>query len=78
MGAVHTTTVRFSDETWRELKLVCERDGIATAQYIREATIARLARNAPLPQAEQLTEELSELRARVEQLERLLHRRITR
>jgi hypothetical protein len=49
---VHTTTVRFSGETWAQLKEVCERDGIATAQYIREATIARLAQSSKLPQVE--------------------------
>mgnify|MGYP001113839208 CR=1 FL=1 len=73
---MHTTTVRFSGETWRELKRVCERDGIATAQYIREATIAHLARSAAQPRVERLEAELGELRARLERLERLLHRRI--
>jgi len=67
---VHTTTVRFSGETWRDLKIVCERDGIATAQYIREATIARLAGSVPSPQIGRLEDELVGLRARVERLER--------
>jgi predicted DNA-binding ribbon-helix-helix protein len=58
---VHTTTVRFSEETWRELKEVCERDGIATAQYIREATIARLAVSSGVG-----------IEARVARLERLM------
>ena len=76
--AVHTTTVRFSGETWRDLKEVCERDGIATAQYIREATIARLAQSASQPQVDRLERELGELRVRVERIERLLQRRIPR
>lgn len=75
---MHTTTVRFPGETWRELKVVCERDGIATAQYIREATIARLAQSAQFPRTDRLEEELGELRARVERLERVLARRVSR
>ena len=75
---MHTTTVRFSGETWRILKRVCEQDGIATAQYIREATIARLAQSAQLPQVEQMERELVDLRLRVERIERLLQRRISR
>lgn len=75
---MHTTTVRFAGETWQELKVVCERDGIATAQYIREATIARLAQSAQIPRTDRLEEELGELRARVERIERVLHRRMSR
>lgn len=75
---MHTTTVRFSGETWTLLKEVCERDGIATAQYIREATIARLAQSAKLPQVERHDVELDELRGRVERIERALQRRIPR
>lgn len=75
---MHTTTVRFSGETWRDLKEVCERDGIATAQYIREATIARLAQSGQSPQVDRLERELGELRVRVERIERLLQRRIPR
>ncbi|MDO8209865.1 hypothetical protein [Conexibacter sp. CPCC 206217] len=75
---MHTTTVRFSGETWTQLKEVCERDGIATAQYIREATIARLAQSARLPQVERQDRELDELRGRVERIERALQRRIPR
>jgi hypothetical protein len=78
VDGVHTTTVRFSGETWRDLKEVCERDGIATAQYIREATIARLAQSASQPQVDRLERELGELRVRVERIERLLQRRIPR
>lgn len=40
---MHTTTVRFADDTWHEVKAEAERAGIPVAQYIREATIARLA-----------------------------------
>lgn len=75
---MHTTTVRFAGETWSELKEICERDGIATAQYIREATVARLAQSANFPQVDRLERELDELRGRVERIERLLQRRISR
>lgn len=71
---MHTTTVRFSREAWAELKAVCERDGIATAQYIREATITRLAQSAVLPREERQDGELAELRRRVERIERALIR----
>lgn len=77
-GRVHTTTVRFSAETWQDLKDACERDGVATAQYIREATIARLAQSAHAPRTDRLEHELGELRLRVERLEYLLQRRMTR
>jgi hypothetical protein len=72
---VHTTTVRFAGETWMQLKEVCERDGIAAAQYIREATIARLAQSAGTPRQERQDRELDELRGRVERIERALMRR---
>lgn len=78
MVGVHTTTVRFPGETWQLLKEVCERDGIAIAQYIREATVARLAQSAQLPQVDRLDRELGELRIRVERIERALQRRIPR
>jgi len=48
-GGMHTTTVRFAGESWAELKEVWERDGVAAAQYIREATIARLAQSIRTP-----------------------------
>lgn len=67
---MHTTTVRFGEETWAELKAVCERDGIATAQYIREATIARLAAGPRLD----VRPEVAELRSRVERVERIVAR----
>ncbi|HEY4276705.1 MAG TPA: hypothetical protein VGM91_00725 [Conexibacter sp.] len=75
---MHTTTVRFPRETWRLLKEVCERDRVATAQYIREATIARLAQSAANPQSDRLERELGELRIRVERIERALQRRVPR
>lgn len=71
---MHTTTVRFAGETWTELKEICERDGIATAQYIREATVARLAQSVRALRQERQDHELAELRMRVERIERALIR----
>jgi hypothetical protein len=71
---VHTTTVRFAGETWTQLKEVCERDGIAAAQYIREATIARLAQSIRAPHDVRQDQELDELRSRVDRIERVLIR----
>jgi len=75
---MHTTTVRFGAETWAELKEVCERDGIATAAFIREATVARLARSTTTPQLDRHDRELEELRARVERVELALVRVVRR
>jgi len=61
---MHTTTVRFAEDTWRQLKQAAEREGIPAAQYIREATIGRLAVGAHRA-------ELDALEARVAVLERL-------
>ena len=72
---MHTTTVRFAGETWAELKEICEQQGIATAQYIREATVARLAQSARSPRWERQDRALEDLRGRVEQIERALMRR---
>jgi hypothetical protein len=72
---LHTTTVRFAGETWADLRATCERDGIATAQYIREAVVARLAQSTQAPRADRLEAELGELRSRVERVERVIARR---
>lgn len=72
--SMHTTTVRFGGETWSDLKAVCDRDGIATAQYIREATIARLALSGQTPRNARIEDELDELRGRVERLEHTVSR----
>lgn len=70
--AMHTTTVRFAGTTWRELKAACERDGIATAQYIREATVGRLAMDVQTATCVELAGELALLDVRVARVERLL------
>lgn len=37
------TTVRFGEQTWRRLRQEAERDGISVAQFVREASLLRLA-----------------------------------
>ncbi len=41
---MHTTTVRYDPETWAELKARSAELGIATADFIRIATVQRLER----------------------------------
>ncbi|HEY4280333.1 MAG TPA: hypothetical protein VGM91_19070 [Conexibacter sp.] len=72
---MHTTTVRFDEETWTALSEVCDRDGIAKAQYVREATVARLASSVITPVVQRQAKELGGLRRRVERLERIVVRR---
>jgi hypothetical protein len=43
---MHQTTVRFGTDLWADLERTAEGLGISVAQYIREATLARLAYNA--------------------------------
>jgi hypothetical protein len=40
---MHQTTVRFGRDLWRVLEQEAERLGVSAAQYVREATLARLA-----------------------------------
>src|SRR2546421_4710633 len=41
--AMHQTTLRFSPDVWAALEEEAGRLGVSTAQYIREAAVARLA-----------------------------------
>ncbi len=41
-GTMHQTTVRFGRDLWSVLEREAERLGVSAAQYIREATLARL------------------------------------
>lgn len=74
---MHTTTVRFSTETWVQLKEHCAAQGVPAAQYIREATTARLL-GRPAPADETLAHGLRELELRVVDIERDLRRRAPR
>lgn len=69
---MHTTTVRFDPETWSRLKLVTNDLGIATADYIRAATLQRLERSTYESRVLALESRLT----RVEQLVALIARRL--
>jgi hypothetical protein len=45
---MHQTTVRFGRDLWLVLEQEAERLGVSAAQYVREATLARLAYSAAL------------------------------
>jgi hypothetical protein len=45
---MHQTTVRFGADLWRELVREADRTGVSVAQYVRDATLVRLARNSAL------------------------------
>lgn len=72
MTLSHVTTVRFGAPTWRDLKETCEREQIATAQYIREATIGRLAMDMQSFAHVALVGDVARLDVRVARVERLL------
>ena len=40
---MHETTVRFSDELWARVRQASRRERISAAEFVREATLARLA-----------------------------------
>jgi len=40
---VHETTVRFSDELWARVRDASKREGASAAQFVRDATVARIA-----------------------------------
>lgn len=71
---MHQTTVRFDEEHWRELKRASRRAGVPTAQYIRDATIARLAKSGHFDEVAALRRDLDQLRM---QLARMFERRRT-
>jgi len=48
---MHQTTIRFDPVVWRELEAAARRRGTSSAQYVREATMARLANETRHPDA---------------------------
>lgn len=40
---MHQTTVRFAADLWEQLEEEAARSGVSAAQYVRDATLARLA-----------------------------------
>ncbi|MDO8213896.1 hypothetical protein [Conexibacter sp. CPCC 206217] len=74
---MRATTVRFGGGGWTWLKARAERDGISKAQYIREATLMRLAADEA---AERLAREYFEslVRERYAHAFATIHRRLRR
>ena len=40
---MHETTVRFTDELWARVQQASRREGTSAAQFVRDATLARVA-----------------------------------
>ena len=62
---MHQTTVRFDEEHWRELKRASRRAGVPAAQYIRDATVERLAKNVHLAEVVALRRDVDQLQIQV-------------
>ncbi|MGB2712227.1 MAG: hypothetical protein WBC33_12005 [Conexibacter sp.] len=72
---MHETTVRFTDELWARVQQASRREGTSAAQFVREATVARIAVEMHLrPLRSELDAELDKLDDRVRQLEDVLRR----
>ena len=60
---MHVTTIRFGDELWEVVSEEAARQGVSVAQYVREATVSRIAyargsRDALLVEAARVRDEL--------------------
>jgi hypothetical protein len=72
---VHETTVRFTDELWARVRQTSEREGISAAQFVRDATVARIAVDEHLRLLRAgLDASLQAFDHRVQRLERALRR----
>ena len=72
---MHDTTVRFTDELWAQVRHVSRRDGTSAAQYVRDATLARIAVDTQLrPLRREMAAGLRALDSRVGNLEETLRR----
>jgi predicted DNA-binding protein len=72
---VHETTVRFTDELWTRVRLISQREGISAAQFVRDATVARIAVEEHLRALRiELDALLRALDQRVQELEQALQR----
>jgi predicted nucleotidyltransferase len=72
---MHETTVRFSDELWARVRQASRRERISAAEFVREATLTRLAveQHLSLLRAE-VDEALKAFADRIGRLEERLHR----
>ena len=42
-GKLHQTTIRFAADTWLKVEQRASANGVSAAQYVRDATVARIA-----------------------------------
>jgi hypothetical protein len=66
---MHQTTGRFDDDVWRQLGLVCRRIGISKAQFVRDATVEKLARVQAAVEVEEIRRDLDAFRVRLGRIE---------
>lgn len=72
---MHETTVRFTGELWARVRERSERDGTSAAQYVRDATVARIAVEEHVrPLRIEIATALRALDHRTEQIEHALRR----
>lgn len=72
---LHETTVRFTDDVWAQVRATSKRDGSSAAQFVRDATVARLATNESVAMLRHdIERNMRSLDVRVERLEALLRR----
>jgi len=72
---MHETTVRFSDDVWARVRQASRRERVSAAQYVREATLTRLAVEEHLmPLRADVDGALEAFADRVGRLEELLRR----
>ncbi len=72
---MHETTVRFTDELWERVQQASRRDGTSAAQFVRDATLARIAVDAHLaPLRKDVEASIDTLGARIGRIEETLRR----
>jgi hypothetical protein len=72
---VHETTVRFTDDLWAQVQRASRRDGTSAAQYVRDATLARVAvETHVIPLRHEVAAAVRRLDGRVRRIEEALQR----
>lgn len=72
---MHDTTIRFTDETWSRIRQMSERERVSAAQFVRDATTARIAVDEHVrPLRLEVDASLRGLDQRMQQLEQTLKR----
>ncbi len=72
---MHETTVRFSDRLWKHVQEVSRQEGVSAAQFVREATLARVAAESSTTELRRDTDiAFDEVDRRLRQMEERLER----